>query len=292
MSLGKHLSLPVIAAAVMVLAGLTLLSGCVVTGEKSPASPLKGSAWTVPGLDMEMVYVAPGSFTRGAENDEKDDVLARPRRRKMKRTGAPHQVTLTKGYWIGVGEVTQNQWRRVMNSEPAHFKGGSLPVERVSWNDCDEFCRRLNKTERAAGRLPAGMVYRLPTEAEWEFAARGGGKGGGKTQSYSGADRLDDAGWFQGNADRSTHPGGGKAANALGLRDMSGNVAEWCLDWKAPYDGDAVNPAGPSKGYYRVFRGGSWYHHEPDCRIECRDCYGPDGRDNYIGFRLALGPEL
>jgi formylglycine-generating enzyme required for sulfatase activity len=208
----------------------------------------------------------------------------------MAEAAALHRVELTKGYWIGVGEVTQDQWRRVMDSDPAHFKGGGLPVERVSWTDCAEFCRRLNEMERAAGRLPAGMAYRLPTEAEWEFAARGGASAA--DNDFSGAERLEDAGWFQGNAGRATHPGGGKAANPLGLRDMSGNVAEWCQDWQEPFAGDAVDPSGPEKGHYRVFRGGSWYHHERDCRVGCRDSYGPNGRDNYIGFRLALGQEL
>ena len=245
--------------------------------EKS-AGPRPGSGWTVPELEMEFVYVPAGSFRMGSDDGDPDEKPV-------------HAVRISHGFWLGKYEVTQEEYEKLMGKNPSRFKGVRNPVECVSWNDAVAFCKKLTERERAAGRLPAGYVYRLPTEAEWEYAARGGPKS--KGCKYSGSDDLDAVGWYDGNSGRKTHPVGQKQPNELGLYDMSGNVWEWCLDWydsgyyrKSPGT-DPVNTAGASS---RVSRGGSWYNSAGYCRAAIRDRVRPDSADSLLGFRVCLAP--
>ena len=216
---------------------------------------------------IEMIYVAPGEFVMGSQPSEKD--------RRGDET--MHKVTLIKGYYIGKYEVTQAQWKKVKVYNPSFFRGDNLPVETVSWNDCQAFCGKL------------GTGFRLPTEAEWEYAARGGNRSKGST--YSGSDNLDEVGWHSGNSgDKAhpTHPVGQKKANELGLYDMSGNVYEWCGDWYGDYPSwmSWVSWAYPVS--VRVDRGGCWFSDASHCRSACRYRNSPNDRANYLGFRLAM----
>jgi formylglycine-generating enzyme required for sulfatase activity len=226
-------------------------------------------------LLKDIVYVRGGTFTMGCtseQNDCEDD--EKP----------AHPVTLS-SFNMGKYEVTQSQWQAVMGSNPSSFKGcGECPVDKVSWNDIQEFIRKLQKL--------TGKRFRLPTEAEWEFAARGGTRSRG--YQYAGGDNLNSVAWFEDNSNQKTHPvgqkaPGQKAPNELGLYDMSGNVWEWCNDWHGGYDNSpSTNPKGPSSGAYRVLRGGSWDDSAPYCRVAFRYYDVPSGRDYRHGFRVVL----
>ena len=225
-------------------------------------------------LNIEMVYVAGGTFTMGApDSDSKAEEREKP----------AHSVTLS-GYYIGKYEVTQKQWMEIMDSNLSKFKGDNLPVENVSWNEVQEFIRKLNAR--------TGKRYRLPTEAEWEFAARGGNNSRGYKYSGSGSDNLDAVAWYEGNSGNKTHAVGTKSPNELGIYDMTGNVGEFCQDW---FDENyyshspSSNPKGPSSGTARVLRGGGWYTDVgDDSRVSVRFYGPPDGRDYGGGFRLAM----
>jgi formylglycine-generating enzyme required for sulfatase activity len=176
-------------------------------------------------------------------------------------------------------EVTQKQWRDIMGTNPSNFKNcDNCPVEKVSWNDIQDFIRKLN--------TKTGKNYRLPTEAEWEYAARGG-----QNYKYAGSDNLGSVAWYRDNSGSKTHPVGQKSANGYGLYDMAGNVWEWCSDW---YGSDyynnspSSNPKGPNSGTFRVLRGGSWYYSSRNCRAAYRDSSAPTDRNNDFGFRLVL----
>lgn len=182
---------------------------------------------------------------------------------------------------IGKYPVTQKQWREIMGNNPSYFKGDDLPVETVSWYEAVEFIQKLNKL--------TGKTYRLPTEAEWEYAARGGAKSKGFL--YAGGMELDKVAWYEGNSNDKTHPVGSKAPNELGLYDMSGNVWEWCADWYGDYAEKSeieVNPRGPGEGAFRVHRGGGWYNYAGDCRMSIRGLDAPGYRGGILGFRLAM----
>ena len=188
-----------------------------------------------------------------------------------------HKVTLS-SFSIGKYEVTQEEWEAVMGNNPSEYKGRKRPVECVSWNDCQEFIRKLNQL--------TGKQFRLPTEAEWEYAARGGNRSRG--YKYSGSDNIGSVAWYEDNSGRETHPVGQKQANELGLYDMSGNVYEWCQDWYGGYSSSSqTNPKGPSSGSDRVFRGGSW-DFVGYCRVSRRSSSTPDNRFRNLGLRLAL----
>ncbi len=213
-----------------------------------------------------MVHVEGGTFTMGRKtkwyevSDEKE-----------------HQVILSP-YSIGKYEVTQEEWEAVMGNNPSKFKGLRHPVEQVSWEDCQEFIRRLNDM--------TGMQFRLLTEAEWEYAARGGKLS--KRYQYAGGDTIDDIAWYTANSDSRTHEVGGKRPNELGLYDMSGNVYEWCQDWYGGYISlHQTNPKGASSGFYRVYRGGSWSSHARYCRASFRSSFYPDYHSYNVGLRLA-----
>lgn len=193
-----------------------------------------------------------------------------------------HSVTVS-DFYIGKYEVTQAQWKAIMGDNPSYFKncGGNCPVESVSWNDVQEFIKKLN--------AKTGKKYRLPTEAEWEYAARGGTKS--KGYKYAGSNNIDEVAEYEGNNDTKTKPVGGKKPNELGLYDMSGNVWEWCNDWYGDYSSSSqTNPKGPSSGSDRVFRGGSWFYDAGRCRVANRSYNSPNCSFNFLGFRLVLAP--
>jgi len=233
-------------------------------------------------LGMEFVSIKPGSFIMGSPSSEHGHL----------NNERQHKVTLTKGFYMQTTEVTQGQWEAVMGSNPSHFKncGDNCPVEKVSWNDAQEFIRKLNRKERT-------NRYRLPTDAEWEYAARAGSTtafaNGVISELRCGYDlNLDAMGWYCGNSGKRTHRVAGKKPNRWGLYDMHGNVWEWCQDWyeKNYPSGSAIDPTGPSSGSYRVYRGGSWSNRARRCRSASRLRNEPGNRDNYLGFRLVLSP--
>ncbi len=228
-------------------------------------------------LLKDMVLVKGGTFKMGSTASEDEQPV--------------HDVSLD-DFKIGKYQITQAQWLAVMGNNPAHFKGNDKrPVENVSWNDTQNFIKKLNQL--------TGETFHLPTEAQWEFAARGGVES--KGYKYAGSDNLEAVAWYRENSykkgedhpDYGTHPVGEKAANELDLYDMSGNVWEWCNDW---YDKDYYkncpksNPKGPDSAAFRVLRGGSWYYSSRLCRSSYRDWYPPLIRFNYVGFRLAETP--
>ncbi len=190
-----------------------------------------------------------------------------------------HQVTLS-SYYIGKYPVTQEQWEAVMGNNPSEFKGARHPVECVSWDDVQVFLERLN--------AQTGMNYRLPTEAEWEYAARGGKYT--KGFRYSGSEDFDKVAWTLENSHKSPHAVGLKQPNELGLHDMSGNVWEWCSDWYGSYLSDSqTNPKGSADGPDRVLRGGCWHSYARNCRVSFRSHHAPDFRPVFdeSGFRLV-----
>ena len=188
-----------------------------------------------------------------------------------------HQVTLS-DYMIAKTEVTQELWQAVMGSNPSYFWGYDSPVEQVSWFDCQEFIMKLNSL--------TGLNFRLPTEAEWEYAARGGNKS--KGYKYSGSNDIGSVAWYRDNSSSRTHAVATKSHNELGLYDMSGNVWEWCSDWYGSYSSDSqTNPKGPSSGYYIVVRGGGSVNIAMYCRVAYRYRSYPESR-SHIGLRLAL----
>ena len=254
------------------LAGMLSTNTTVPT---STGSTLSDNTITIPvkkGISIDMVRVEAGTFTMGATPEMKDpdyDYDEKP----------THQVTLTNDYYIGKYEVTQALWKAVMGYNPSAFKGDNLPLEQVSWDDCQEFISKLNSI--------TGKTFRLPTEAEWEYAARGGKKSRG--YQYSGSNNLSDVAWYKDNSDRKTHAVGSKQANELGIYDMSCNVREWCQDWYGSYSSSSqVNPIGANSGYHRVCRGGGWYFTARNCRSSYRNSISPDGRGYDFGLRLVL----
>ena len=222
-----------------------------------------------------MVEVKGGTFRMGATSEQGSDADSDEK--------PVHSVTLS-SYYIGKTEVTQALWKAVMGSSPSDtsaLKVDNLPVERVSWNDCQEFIRKLNAL--------TGQNFRLPTEAEWEFACRGGNNSRGYKYSGSNYNDIDYMAWYAGNSGDKTHPVATKLPNELGIYDMSGNVWEWCNDWCGDYtSGAQTNPKGPDNGYYRVFRGGSLCGSARDCRSSNRFNYYPTVCGSDIGLRLAL----
>ena len=227
----------------------------------------------VNGVKFKMIYVEGGTFMMGATEEQGSDADDNER--------PTHDVTL-RDYYIGETVVTQELWKAVMGGNPSRFKGDHLPVEYVSWNDAQEFIAKLNKE--------TGREFRLPTEAQWEYAARGGKKSK-KAYRYSGSDISDEVAWYDDNSNGKTHPVKGKNANELGLYDMSGNVWEWCNDWFGGYSSVAqTDPQGPEEGSCRVLRGGSWLNYARYCRVSYRYYLTPMSRSLSVGFRLVMCP--
>ena len=237
-------------------------------------------------IGMKLVLIPKGTFMMRTEIEEE-----RIEEERASNNQEQYQVTISKDYYLGVTEVTQGQYEKVMRINPSRFQGNKvhgdssiLPVEQVSWEDAVEFCKKLSELpdEKQAGR-----VYRLPTEAEWEYACRAGSRSffsfGASSKS------LGDYAWFVGNSDLQTHPVGEKKANAWGLYDMHGNVIEWCSDWYGKYPKGAVSdPSGPDEGSGRVERGGYFGGGAQFCRSAFRYWRFPTFRSGAHGFRVAL----
>jgi len=224
---------------------------------------------------MKFVYIQPGTFMMGSPPNE-------PGRSDNETL---HKVTITKGFSMQTTQVTQRQWHVIMGNNPSSFGscGEDCPVENVSWNDVQQFIKKLNET-RGTNK------YRLPTEAEWEYACRAGSD----TAYCFGNDesRLKDYAWYDGNSGGKTHPVGLLKPNAWGLYDMHGNVWEWCQDWYAENypSGSVTDPIGSSSGSFRVIRGGSWHVIAQSCRSAYRGRSTPDNRNHDLGFRLCFSP--
>lgn len=232
----------------------------------APISVTGAKTFTVNGVNFTMVPVEGGTFQMGRTTGWPDQKPV-------------HSVTLS-SYYIGQTEVTQALWKAVMGSNPSDSKGDNLPVKSVDWHDCQTFIQKLNQL--------TGETFRLPTEAEWEYAAKGGNKSQGYT--YSGSNEIDDVAWYDSNSSSRTHPVATKSPNELGIYDMSGNVYEWCQDWYGSYSSSAqTNPAGPTSGYrsYRVLRGGSWLYGASSCCTDYRLGNAPQVIGNGSGLRLA-----
>ena len=235
------------------------------------AGSLPSPCTFVNSICMKMVYIKSGSFLMGSPDSEKD---------RNGDEGPQHRVRITKGFHISVCEVTQEQYQKMMGKDPSHFKkGGNWPVEQVSWPDATEFCRKLSAREM--------RIFRLPTEAEWEYACRARSK---SRFCFGDLDRqLGIYAWYKSNSGRSTHPVGRKRRNAWGLHDVHGNVWEWCQDWyasdyyaRSPED----NPRGPDSGILRVIRGGSWASGPGQCRSASRHAHPSQVGTCTIGFRV------
>ncbi len=226
---------------------------------------------SVDGVNFDMLAVEGGTFTMGCTNQQSDCVIDEK---------PAHQVSVS-DYYIGKYEITQNQWILIMNKNPSSMKGNNLPVENVSWNEVQEFITKLN--------MKTGKTFRLPTEAEWEFAAKGGNHS--KGNDFSGSYSIEEVAWYKFNSDTNSHQVGQKKANELGIYDMTGNVCEWCSDWYGDYSsGDQNNPQGAPTGQDRVVRGGGWYFNPQNCRVSSRLNIRPKKTYNSIGFRLVLAP--
>jgi formylglycine-generating enzyme required for sulfatase activity len=230
-----------------------------------PKAPTPGEPY-VNSVGMKFAWVPRGSFLMGGDTDDDEKPV--------------HRVTITRGFYMGVYPVSQAEWKKVMDGDdPSNFKGDDLPVENVSWDDCRKFCERLRQRD--------GKPYRLPSEAEWEYACRAETT----TEYYTGdgEDALKKAGWYSGNSGSKTHPVGQLAPNKWGLYDMHGNVWQWCHDWYGPYPkGDAIDQIGPEKGEYRVVRGGSWFRDPERCRAANRHWGVPGRRFLFIGCRVCF----
>jgi formylglycine-generating enzyme required for sulfatase activity len=238
-----------------------------------PSNPQQGIIWEN-SIGMKLVWIPPGEFEMGSNDGESNEKPV-------------HTVKISKGYYMGIYEVTQEQYRKVMGTNPSAFKGeDNLPVEQVCWDDTIEFCKRLSQKE--------GKTYRLPTEAEWEYACRAG-----TTSKFSFGDsesQLVDYAWYSQNSGNKTHPVGSLKPNAWGLYDMQGNLWEWCNDWYASdwySKGPAENPLNESYGdkECRVLRGGCWSLNAGYCRVANRINYWPDFRFYFDGFRIVLKSE-
>ena len=269
---------------------LTILLPQVVSSEQDDATNSSKEVFTVNGVSFTMVRVEGGTFTMGATNEQGSDAYDEEK--------PAHEVTLST-FSIGETEVTQALWQAVMGSNPSKYNDNPQnPVERVSWDDCQEFVKKLSSL--------TGKTFRIPTEAEWEYAARGGSKS--RHYKYSGGNFCSEVAWMwensgdkplSGNWDGNkitsnhckAHPVKEKFPNELGLYDMSGNVSEWCEDWYDKYYYKASplsNPQGPLTGSNRIFRGGNWYEDAWNCRVSRRYYYTPNSRFSLLGLRLAL----
>ena len=253
----------------------------------------KNLSFTVNGVSFEMLFVEGITFIMGCTSEQGNDCYHNEK--------PTHSVTLT-DYYMGKYQVTQKLWQAVMGtgirgqrdlghtSWPLYGEGDDYPMYYINYNECEEFCAKLNKL--LSDKLPEGYKFRLPTEAQWEYAARGGKKS--KGYKYSGSDYIGEVAWYNSNSGGRTHEVGMKDKNELGIYDMSGNVWEWCQDWyDASYysNSSSTNPKGPSSGSDRVLRGGSWRGIAQGCSVSFRSNAGPNRRFHNSGVRLVLVPK-
>ena len=243
-------------------------------GDSSVKLTFGNQTITVNGVSFKMIAVKGGTFQMGATSEQGSDANSDEK--------PVHNVTLS-DYYIGETEVTQELWKAVMGNNPSYHRGyPQRPVEKVSWNDCQEFIKKLNQL--------TGKNFRLPTEAEWEYAARGGNKS--LDYKYSGSDIVGVIAWYNSNSGSQTHDVKTKQANELGIYDMSGNVWEWCNDWYGSYSSSSqTNPKGSAAGSYRVLRGGSWYYNAKYCRVSGRYDLNPGDASGNLGLRLSLSQD-
>jgi formylglycine-generating enzyme required for sulfatase activity len=284
-----------------------------------PASPYLWADKSIPATDRRfyravafaaptnMVFIPPGTFRMGSPSDEVD---------RYEDEGPQTEVTLTRGYWMGMFEVTQREYLALTGSNPSIFNGVqtnvfdpncacwtnredfgadlSRPVEQVSWDDATNYCAALTQQEQAAGHIPTNCVYRLPTEAEWEYACRAWTSTRFSYGDDPGYTNLSNYAWFYDNNGGRTHPVGEKLPNLWGLYDMHGNVAEWCQDWYDVYPGgSAIDPQGPATSWTHVIRGGIWLSTAQTCRSAVRGYFscGPGFcPPPFVGFRVVLAP--
>jgi formylglycine-generating enzyme required for sulfatase activity len=257
-----------VGALIFIALGLLLCSCASAQTQHKP-----GDVWKDPVLGTEFVWVPGGCYEMGCGSWARESEC-----NNATKAERPVHTVCVSGFWMGKYEVTQGQWQRLMGDNPSYFKncGDNCPVEAISWNKAVEFAKRLSEK--------TGYTFRLPTESEWEYACRSGGR----PERYCGGDKLDAVAWYNDNSGDRTHPVGQKRSNGLGIYDMSGNVEEWCQDW---YDKDYYgrsprdNPDGPSSGTYRILRGGSWSDFPRRVFTGGRD--NPDGRYAYFGLRLV-----
>lgn len=263
----------------VILVSFLFCSAPVATQENNSEKILKNLNFTTSN-GIEMVSVIPGSFNMGSSDGEADELPV-------------HNVTLTKRFQIGKYEITQAQYTALKNSNPTQYDtGSSLPVSDVSWYDAVAYCSLLTVKEQKEGKIPMELIYRLPTEAEWEFAARGGIKS--NNYNFSGSDTSDLVGWHNSNSDgKSKHPVGLKKPNELGIYDMSGNVWEWVHDWDGTYSAaNQTNPLGPPSSSNKQKRGGGAEYLEGGTRNANRCRYSPESTMSDLGFRIVLGYPL
>ena len=262
-------------------------SPCLWTDTSVPATEKRFYRAVQMQAPAGMVYIPAGTFTMGSPADETD---------RRGDEGPQTAVVINRWFWMGRCEVTQAEYEALMGNNPSEFRGDpSRPVDSVSWNDAVFYCLKLTQRERAAGRIPPTWYYRLPTEAEWEYAARAGtstrfGYGGD-----AGYFELENFGWYELNSGGETHPVGQKLPNAWGLCDTHGNVSEWCQDWYAESlpGGISIDPQGPATGATRVLRGGDWVYWGDGasrCRSAYRNSYFPESGYSNFGFRIVLAP--
>ncbi|MCM1531612.1 MAG: formylglycine-generating enzyme family protein [Bacteroides sp.] len=272
--------------ALLGLLTLSLFAACEKekNNEKRANTPQEAFTETAFEMELEMVYVEGGRFQMGATAEQGDDVVDDEK---------PVRTVRLDSYYIGKHEVTQAQWISVMGTtlaqqkDKANFEkplvgeGDNYPMYYVSWNDAQKFCEMLSEK--------TGKKYVLPTEAQWEYAARGGKKS--KGYKYAGGNTISEVAWYYENSKEKTHEVGTKKANELGIYDMSGNVWEWCSDWYGSYDRAGTdNPTGPKNGTSRVKRGGSWYFDVSGCRVSERSCGYSVWQNDFFGFRVAMIP--
>lgn len=259
----------------LAMAALLLFVLAISAGCKKDDSTYNKS-FTVEGVTFKMVFVRGGTFTMGGTEEQGvygNNLFERP----------THSVTLS-DFYMGETEVTQALWQAVMGNNPSHNVGENLPVEMINWDKCQEFVSKLNTM--LASQL-GGKQFVMPTEAEWEYAARGGNKS--KKYMYSGSNEINEVGWHRDNSEEHTCPVAGKKANELGIYDMTGNVGEWCSDWFGTYSDVAqTNPIGPETGTIRISRGGYFCTMYENCRLSWRGGGNPNEAYNYIGLRLVL----
>ncbi len=266
------------------------------TDKSAPATGQRFYRATVFAAPTNLVFIPPGTFWMGSPTNEVGSDILDPQIEHPQTA-----VTISRGFWMGKYEVTQGEYQTVMGTNPSNFKGDTnRPVEMVSWFNATNYCGKLTQRERAAGRIATNSVYRLPTEAEWEYACRSWTSGRFSYGDDPGYTNLTQYAWYTNNSSGMTHPVGQKLPNPWGLYDMHGNVLEWCQDWYGLYTGGiALDPEGPATGGSavsppigpsRTFRGGDWSHSDAGCRSAFRFALLPSSTFFNLGFRVVLAP--